>query len=191
MGKKIEVRSKNKPLQKRLNRRALGISNVIRNPENQKIYSVQFYDVDISIYDVAFYETIQKVLEIFPYDAIAYQTKHGVHIISFALTYGRNLTKARAVEMSKRLGEQDYWTVRKDLCLRISPKWNRFHKLKSPKPLFLEVLREPIVSDLKISGKHLEFYEKYMDLPREVSALYVNAQRRAYPIKTYSYMTRD
>lgn len=221
-----QVRAINKPLQKKLNRYALGVSNRLFDTKNHKFFTVQFYDMDVdydsirNIYDsirniLSFeskklfgglpllekpksfykYEFFNRfydiVLKIFPYDCIVYETRDGFHFISFAYLKGTRLTRARAVEMSKALGNQDYWTLRKDLCLRVSPKWNWMYSEKSPKPVFFRVVKEPVRPDLCISGKHLDFYVKFMNLPLEVAKLYDNCKRLELPVRTYSYRTRD
>ncbi|MGB5911843.1 MAG: hypothetical protein WBH31_11670, partial [Promethearchaeia archaeon] len=165
---KTEMRTKKKTLKLR----TMGISNWSYDEANKKLYSIQFYDLDIPdafegkphLIKVL----IKRILRIFPYDCILYKTKHGLHFISFAILHGQHITKARAIETSKLIGNQDYWTEAKDLTLRISDKWKvkRFSKNRikvSKKPKFLALLQKP--NNYIISEKHLDFYYNFMGLP--------------------------
>lgn len=173
--------------------RTMGISNWAYDTIQKKRYSVQFYDYDyngggrhISK------EDLLKIMQIFPYDCIMYETNHGVHFISFALLRGLNITKARVLETTKRLGKQDYWTEGKDLTLRVSPKWKPTYlgyKIISEKPVFKGLSKFP--TKYRISFKHLEFYRKYMDLPDWVYNCYKECEMFDYKIKIYHYKTRD
>lgn len=191
MEKKTETRVK----QRSLKLRALGISNWCLDEETKKRYSVQFYDYDFKDGETKIpREDLLRIKEIFPYDAIMYQTKHGIHFISFALMQGLFRTKARVLETSKELGFQDYWTEALDLTLRVSAKWQcrKFKKreIVSDKPKFKGVLKE-VNFGYRISKKHLDFYRKYMDLPNWVYKLYNDCDKKDYKIKVYHYKTRD
>jgi len=191
---KTEMRTKKKSLKLR----TMGISNWVYDTENKKAYSIQFYDFDVSEdlegkRDVI-KNIVKRILAIFPYDCILYRTKHGIHFISFALLHGLRITKSRAVETSKILGHQDYWTEAKDLTLRISDKWKikKFSKNRikvSKKPKFLALIKKP--NNYIISEKHLEFYYKFMGLPLWVYNKYNSCDKRDYKIKIYHYKTRD
>lgn len=177
-----------------LNLRAMGVSNRVYDKENEKIYSIQFYDYDINQTTRMTQAELNTILKIFPYDLLLYRTKQGLHFISFALLHGLRITKSRAIETSKLLGNQDYWTQARDLTLRVSAKWKilRFSKIRetiSKKPKFSRLLREP--NKYRISEKHLEFYYKYMGLPEDVYNLYHDCDKRDYEIKIYHYKTRD
>lgn len=186
MNKKKELRKKEK-----LNLRAMGISNRVYDKKNKKTYSVQFFDLDINgATKEELRMKINYVMSIFPYDLILYKTKHGIHFISFALLKGLRYTKAKALKLCKELKNQDYWTEQKDLTLRISPKWKgRKYKNISGKPKFLGFLKKPTTHI--ISNKHLEFYSKYMNLPKWVKDRYKLCDKRDYNIKIYHYKTRD
>jgi len=186
-----------------LNLRTMGLSNWAMNPETKKRSSIQFYDYDFNDGDNLNYgekglenipkEALMRILEIFPYDVIMYETKHGIHFISFSLLKGLNFTKANAIKTSKEIGNQDYWTEAKDLTLRVSAKWKtrflRKRKIKSNKPRFKMILRLP--NNYRISQNHLEFYLKYMNLPQWVYDLYSNCDKKDLRIKMYHYKTRD
>lgn len=169
--------------------RTMGISNRSYDRENKKTYSIQFYDFD-GIFGIRDYNLI---ISIFPYDLLVYKTKHGYHFISFALLHGLNITKARAIALSKFIEDQDYWTEAKDLTLRISPKWKcrrlRKRKVISCKPTFFTLIKKP--EGYIISNKHLEFYFKYMNLPKEIYQQYDDCDKRDYEIRIYHYKTRD
>lgn len=171
----------------------MGISNWCKDDTVKKLYSVQFYDYDLNGSKELKKEVLNRILEIFPLDCIMYSTKHGIHFISFALRMGLRYTKSRAVKTSKDLGKQDYWTEAKDLTLRIAPKWKlkRFKKrqIVSKKPEFLGILRSPDKNI--ISGKHLDFYFRFMNLPEKIYNLYQDCDLREYKIKIYHYKTRD
>ncbi len=174
--------------------RAMGISNWVKDLENKKLYSCQFYDFDYHDGKNITPEEYKRILEIFPYDCILYGTKHGLHFISFALLKGLNYTKAKAIKTSKDLGKQDYWTEAKDLTLRISDKWGFTKILKkrfsiSKKPKFKGILKNP--NNYIISNRHLEFYHNYMGLPDWVYYRYKDCDKRDYKIKIYHYKTRD
>jgi len=185
MKAKSELRIKEKlPL------RAMGISNRVYDTKNKKHYSVQFYDFDG---DKLKAKELNRIKEIFPYDLIMYQTKHGFHFISFALLHGLRYTKSKAVETSKELGNQDYWTEAKDLTLRVSPKWKlrKFRKRKviSCKPRFFIQVKKP--NGYIVSNKHVEFYFKYMNLPETIYNEYQECILKDYSIRVYHYKTRD
>ena len=178
---------------KGLNLRTMGISNRAYDSENKKTYSVQFYDYDYKNENITEGE-LKRILEIFPYDCIMYGTKQGIHFISFSLLKGLSYTKAKAIETSKALGNQDYWTQANDLTLRVSPKWKQYrfskmYKIISKKPKFKGLVKEP--NKYRISNKHLEFYFKYMDLPLWVYNKYNDCDKKDYRIKLYHYKTRD
>jgi hypothetical protein len=174
---------------------AIGISNMAYDRENRKAYSVQFYDYDI--HDPpqmlnAIFNTIQD--SVFPFDCIVYETKHGYHFISFALFETTYYTKGKALELTTFLGNQDYWCSQKDLILRISPKWDFKHKRKiaktiSKKPKFYRFLSPP--NNCLISKSHLEFYYKFMGLPKDVYDTYRNCPSRRLDLKLYFYNARD
>jgi len=189
----IETKTQHRrvPLRK-LKVRAMGISNWLYDTKTKERLSVQFYDYD---YDKtrSIKGVINRILEIFPYDCIMYETKHGVQFISFSLLKGLRLTKSRSLELSKEFN-QDYWAEAKDLALRFTGKWkvNRFtgeYKTISKKPTFKGVARFP--SNFRISRQLLEFYKRYMNLPQWVYDLYDNCTKFNYRIKTYHYKTRD
>lgn len=175
-----------------LNVRTMGISNWVKDEKNKKLYSVQFYDYDNNNHSISNAE-LDRISDIFPYDCLMYSTKHGIQFISFALLHGLRYTKTKAIETSKDLGKQDYWTEAKDLTLRIAPKWkvNHFKKRQiiSKKPKFRGIIKNP--TDYIISEKHLEFYLKFMDLPEWVYNKYDACDKRDYKIKLYHYKTRD
>lgn len=186
----MEIIKKNKG---GLNLRAMGISNWVMNSKLKKRYSVQFYDYDFDGDGHNIHQSIvNKIMEIFPYDCIMYETKHGIHFISFALLHGLHVTKARVLKTTKTIGKQDYWTISKDLTLRISRKTQKTfygRKVISDKPKFKGVAKFPSV--YRISNQHLEFYHKYMDLPDWVYNLYDNCEKFNYAIKIYHYKTRN
>lgn len=176
-----------------LDLRTMGISNWckdVKEKTNRNLYSIQFYDYDGKEWNN---KILKRIMEIFPLDCLMYETKHGIHFISFALRYGLKYTKTKAIETSKALGNQDYWTEAKDLTLRVSAKWKRTffnsHKIISKKPKFKGLIKSP--EDYIISKKHLEFYRKYMNLPKWVYDLYNSCDKRDYKIKVYHYKTRD
>ena len=197
MKKKTALRS-----EKKLNLRALGISNWAHDsktekkiPDWKKRNSIQFYDYDYNgSVDRIPRNDLLKILEIFPYDCLMYETKHGVHFISFAVLHGLKITKARVLQTSKELGVQDYWTEAKDLTLRVSAKWrirnfSKVFKIISKKPKFKGLIRVP--NNYRISKNHLEFYRKYMNLPNWVYEMYSDCEKLDYRIKLYHYKTRD
>lgn len=192
MKRKPEMRVK----KRKLKLRALAISNWCFDKETKKKFSIQFYDYDFEGNQKTIpREHILIIKEIFPYDCIMYESKHGIHFIGFSLLKGTFRTKARAVETSKKLGNQDYWTSQNDLALRVSAKWQirRFKRERlvvSEKPKFKGVMKEPNF-EYRISNKHLEFYRKYMDLPNWVFKLYDNCDKKDLRIKVYHYKTRD
>lgn len=191
MNRKIEMRVK----KRKLRLRALGLSNWCLDRETKEKFSIQFYDYDFTNKS----KTISRadlliIKEIFPYDCIMYESKHGIHFIGFSLLKGTFRTKARAVETSKKLGNQDYWTSQNDLTLRVSAKWSvkrfREREIVSEKPIFKGVVKEPNF-EYRISSKHLEFYKKYMNLPQWVYDLYKDCVKKDLRIKVYHYKTRD
>lgn len=180
---------------RKLRLRALGLSNWCLDRETKEKFSIQFYDYDFTNKS----KTISRadlliIKEIFPYDCIMYESKHGIHFIGFSLLKGTFRTKARAVETSKKLGNQDYWTSQNDLTLRVSAKWSvkrfREREIVSEKPIFKGVVKEPNF-EYRISSKHLEFYKKYMKLPQWVYDLYKDCVKKDLRIKVYHYKTRD
>lgn len=175
-----------------LNVRTMGISNWVYDESKKELYSVQFYDYDYNGHDISNAE-LDRISDIFPYDCLMYATKHGIQFISFALLHGLRYTKTKAIETSKDLGKQDYWTEAKDLTLRIAPKWKekRFKNrvIISKMPKFRGIIKNP--TDYIISEKHLEFYLKFMDLPEWVYNKYDACDKRDYKIKLYHYKTRD
>lgn len=183
-------KSKMRTNKKELNLRSMGVSNQLRDEYNKKTYSIQFYDFDYNgLNSDEIRERIEDICNMFPYDLILYQTKHGVQFISFALLHGTRYTKSKAVGMSKSLGNQDYWTEAKDLTLRISPKWNKKRKEVSFKPKFLHLVKKPLFH--RISNKHLEFYKNFMELPENVYREYDFCDKKDYKMKLYHYKTRD
>jgi len=90
-----------------LNLRTMGLSNWCLDQNSyskkKKRYSIQFYDYDfVGGKNLNFgkkglenipRDDLLKILEIFPYDVIMYETKHGIHFISFSLLKGLNFTK--------------------------------------------------------------------------------------------------
>lgn len=199
--------------------RAIGISNKCKDnneimPNRFKgknnIYSIQFYDYDFDKNWKLTYGIINSILEIFPHDCIMYETKHGIHFISFALTKGLYLSKARAIKKSKELLSQDYWTKRSYLTLRISQKWRRNiwnkmgitwkYKTISDKPIFKGVARLPelvnqaLFPNIKILGskKHLDFYHDFLELPNWVYQQYLNNfEMLDLDIELHHYPTKD
>lgn len=180
---------------RKLKLRSIGISNKCFDKKGGKYYSIQFYDLDTEgLSHVQIKAKVNAILEIFPYDLILYKTKHGIHFISFALLKGYRAPKARAVEMSKTLGDQDYWTTGTNLVLRVSPKWRvyKYSKLRyivSEKPKFLHFYKKP--NSYIISNGHLEFYHKFMGLPDWVYYHYSQCDKRDYQISITHYKTRD
>lgn len=193
-----------------LSLRAMGISNWAYDSESKKRYSVQFYDYDYNGTENKIpRKDLLRILEIFPYDCLMYETKGGIHFISFSILLGLNVAKARVLETSKALGNQDYWTEGKDLTLRVSAKWKlrliKKRKIVSKKPIFKGLIKTPdnlIKTSNRflnsknpdkyvISKNHLEFYRKYMDLPNWVYELYADCDMRDLRIKNYHYKTRD
>ena len=173
--------------------RAMGISNWVYDRTTKKRYSVQFYDYDFENENRILNAVIDEILNIFPYDVLMYETKHGIQFISFALLMGVHVAKARVLQTTKNLGLQDYWTTAKDLTLRVSDKWRvsifgKYH-IVSEKPKFKGVCRYP--NRYRISEKHLEFFKLYMGLPEWVYNLYDDCDKRNYRIKLYHYKTRD
>ena len=179
--------------------RAIGISNSCWDKLRKKKYSVQFYDYDFLRGSNKITEReLEQILKIFPYDCLAYKTTHGIHFISFSLLRGTQITKARALMTSKIMGGQDYWAERKDLTLRVSPKWkprkfSKWHKNMSKKPQFKMILKIPSNNrfHFRISEKHLEFYHKKMGLPDKIYNFYQECEKFNYAIKFYNYNTRD
>ncbi|QYW08128.1 hypothetical protein 15570_00031 [Lokiarchaeota virus WyrdV1] len=194
----------------KLSLRAIGISNWAYDSEKKKRYSIQFYDYDFNG-DIEHIprEDLLRILEIFPYDCLMYETKGGVHFISFSILLGLHVSKARVLETSKSLEGQDYWTEGKDLTLRVSAKWKlrlfRKRKIVSKKPKFKGLIKGPDnliktsntflnsknPNKYVVSKNHLEFYRKYMDLPDWVYELYADCDMRDLRIKNYHYKTRD
>jgi len=191
--------------------RAIGISNSCWDKEQKKKYSIQFYDYDFRVGSNKITEKeLEQILKIFPYDCFCYKTRHGIHFISFSLLRGSATTKARALITSKMIGGQNYWSERKDLTLRVSPKWkprwySKWHKNVSKKPQFKMIVKKPANNTFnskifennpnlyhyRISEKHLEFYHKFMGLPDEIYELYRECEKYNYAIKLYNYKTRD
>ncbi|MFX1445767.1 MAG: hypothetical protein ACFFHV_20315 [Promethearchaeota archaeon] len=172
---------------------AIGISNLCLDPESHKLYSVQFYDYDKNG-ENTLKEDILEIKEIFPYDCIMYETKHGIHFISFALLKGSYTTKARALQLTKNLEQQDYWCKLKDLTLRVSPKWvvskiRKKYKIVSERPRFKGVVKEP--NKYRISKGHLEYYKANMNLPLSVYESYLDCEMFDYRLKLTNYKTRD
>lgn len=185
-------------IDKKLNLRAIAISNWLLDTHSyskkKKRYSIQFFDYDYNgDKDRLHQATVYAIMKIFPYDCIMYETKHGIQFISFSLLKGLHITKSRVLETSRLLGEQDYWNEAKDLALRVSSKWsvNRFgnYKIVSERPRFKGVAKYP--DSYRISNQHLEFYYKFMGLPKWVYELYENCHKFNHRIKTYHYKTRD
>lgn len=177
----------------KLKLRTMGISNWVYDRENKKRYSIQFYDYDHNGGEI-YQDILQKIMQIFPYDMIMYSTKHGIHFISFSLLQGLNRTKSLSLKLTKELGNQDYWTTSKDLTLRIAEKWKirrfrRKRKIISDRPRFKGLVKPP--NKYKISNKHLEFYFKYMGLPKWVYEKYNDCDKKDYAIKIYHYKTRE
>ena len=185
--------------------RCMGISNIAINTKSVKMpsdfyakkYSVQFYDFDLPKHQNTILENqIKTILEIFPYDCICYKTKHGFHFISFALLRGLRVTKARAIKLSKDLLDQDYFTKRQYLTLRISEKWKnkKFRKkyaVISDRPKFFGLLKEPAAENLMISEKHLEFYKDNLALPDFVYEKYEKCRKFDLGIELHHFTTRD
>ena len=195
--------------EQKLSLRAIGISNWAYDSDKKKRYSVQFYDYDYNGVDNIPRDDLLKILEIFPYDCLMYETKQGVHFISFSILLGLHKAKANVLETSKALEGQDYWTEGKDLTLRVSAKWKiklfRKRKIVSEKPKFKGLIKSPDnliktensflnsknPSKYVVSKKHLEFYRKYMGLPDWVYEQYLDCDMRDLRIKNYHYKTRD
>lgn len=174
----------------RLNLRAMGISNLCWDKENGRYRSLQFYDFD----GFPSPSKLEEILNIFPYDCLAYKTKNGIHFISFTLLDKLRISKSRALEVSKGLN-QDYWCSKPYLILRISPKWKKRlfrkkYKVKSEKPIFFELIKTPRANH-PISLRHLEFYHKNMGLPNEIYEIYSKCPMKAFPIRIHHYKARD
>ncbi len=178
---------------KLLTLRAMGISNWCFDTNTKKKYSIQFFDYDLNGKKKIPRDDLLLILRIFPYDCLMYETKHGIHFISFSILHGLGITKKRVVRLSKALKGQDYFTEQKDLTLRISAKWKprrfRNYKIVSNKPKFKGLIRFP--NKYTISKKHLKFYFKYMNLPLWVYNLYSDCIKKDYRIRNYHYKTRD
>jgi len=196
--------------EKKLELRAIGLSNWAYDPETKKKYSVQFYDYDYNGDSHRIPRSdLLRILEIFPYDCLMYETKQGVHFISFSILLGLNVAKARVLKLTKGLKGQDYWTEAKDLTLRVSGKWKtkrlKKREIASKKPKFKGLIKgpdnlikkyNPILKSKNpdkyvISKNHLEFYKKYMNLPDWVYKLYTDCDKRDLKIKIYHYKTGD
>ena len=175
--------------------RCIGINNICYDKANKKKYSVQFYDMDINKSEMGFAE-FNTILGIFPNDLILYRTKHGIHFISFTLLKGVFITKAKVLETTKLLNEnQDYFPYQKELTLRVSGKWqkkklSKKRKTISKKPKFARLLKLPNKDNI-ISKTHLDFYFKWMSLPEDIYNLYKKCEMRDYDITISHYKTRD
>lgn len=181
--------------------RTIGINNICYDKSNKKKYSIQFYDYDNKHLDHLEYirmapVELKAILEIFPNDLILYRTKHGIHFISFTLLKGIYISKANVLQVTKLLNEsQDYFPYQKELTLRVSGKWGkkRFSKKRktiSKKPKFARLLKLPNKDNI-ISKTHLDFYFKWMGLPKEIYNLYKKCEMRNYDITISHYKTRD
>ncbi len=173
--------------------RAIGISNWAYDNKAKKRYSIQFYDYDYNGSKHIPQSHVNMIMDLFPYDCIMFETKHGVHFVSFALLKGLNITKARTLETTKNMGKaQDYWTSQKDLTLRVSEKWKvrkiLGYKIVSERPTFKGLAKYP--NQYRISNQHLTFYKKYLGLPDWVFKLYDDCDKYNYRIKIYHYKTR-
>ena len=97
-----------------LNLRTMGISNWCLDKKSyskkKKRYSIQFYDYDFAgginlnfgkkgLENIP-RDDLLRILEIFPYDVIMYETKHGNHIVSLALLKGLKHTKVNVLTTS-------------------------------------------------------------------------------------------
>ena len=196
--KKSKIRNQKTAMRiakKTLKLRAMGLSNSAYDMHTKKRYSIQYYDYDLEGEKHIPRENLLAIMEIFPYDCLMYETKHGIQFIGFSILHGLNITKSRALGVSKGFQNQDYWNEAKDLTLRVSAKWrvrkfhSNFRKTISEKPKFKGLCKLP--NDYTISKNHLEFYKNYMELPQWVYDLYNTCTKKDYKIKIYHYKTRD
>lgn len=199
---------------KKLPLKAMGIANKCIDTEEimpkrfkarNKLYSIQFYDYDFNQNWKITSNIIQSILEIFPHDCFVFETKHGMHFISFSLMKGLRFSKAKVLKKSKELITQDYWSKKKYLFLRVSPKWKRTfwnkiglkwkYKIISDKPRFKGVLKEPeLIPGQKILGskQHLEFYKNNMNFPEWLYQKYLeNYEMIDLSIQIDHYHTED
>lgn len=145
-----------------------------------------------------FLAEFNTILSIFTNDLVLYKTKHGIHFISFTLLDNIHIAQARALRITNLLKEtQDYFPYyRRDLTLRICGKWKKKRLSKkfktiSKKPKFLGFFYLP-EKDCIISKTHLEFYFKWMNLPKKVYDYYIeNCELKGYNIKMSHYRTGD
>lgn len=176
--------------------RAIGINNICYDRTNRKKYSIQYYDMDIKESKMLIAE-FNTILQIFPNDLILYQTKHGLHFISFTILDNIFISKANVLKTTKLLNEtQDYFPYQKELTLRVSGKYKRkrlskTHKIISKKPKFLLFFKEPNKCS-KISKNHLEFYFKWLNLPKKIYEYYLKyCDLKKYDITMSHYRTGD
>ena len=84
---------------KELDLRTIGLSNWAFDSKTKKRYSVQFYDYDYTNGEKRIpRKDLLRILEIFPYDVLMYETKQGIHFISFSLLHGLFTSKATALK---------------------------------------------------------------------------------------------
>jgi hypothetical protein len=184
----------------------MGISNrcyagEIKKGVPRERYSVQFYDFDGS--EPEFKRAIPTIMRIFPYDALAYKSKHGFHVLSFSLLKGYLAPIRRARMITKilnsadRMPEQDFGSFgenfEKGLALRVSSKWRkrffRRNKIISGKPTFFGLLKSP--NRYRISERHLNFYRDFMALPDWVYKKYDDCDKKNLDTFMYHYYTGD
>jgi len=169
-----------------------GIANIVKDGEkfvgkNTPEFGLQFYDFDGDYNS----EEFQKIQEIFPNDLFIYKSKHGYHFVSLTLM-DIDLAIRNANTLSRNFKNQDYILPIKDcryLVLRVAPKWNKESKLKiSDNPAFLQVVQFPKKKTI-ISGNHLDFYWRYMNLPQPIYEFYKDMCRIRRGVIYFIYYT--
>ncbi len=169
-----------------------GIANIFKDGlrdvgKNTPEFGLQFYDFDGDFTQ----KEMKRIFEIFPNDLFMYKSKHGYHFISLTLM-NIDLAIRNANTLSRNFKTQDYILPIKDcryLVLRIAPKWNKSSKLKvSDNPEFDHVIQYPQKKTI-ISGNHLDFYYKYMNLPKSIYECYLKNCRVKYGVIYFIYYT--
>lgn len=168
-----------------------GIANIFkdgkRDTPKTPEFGLQYYDFD-GIFTPGEFD---KILDIFPNDLFTYKSKHGYHFISLTLM-DIDLAIRNANTLSRKFKTQDYILPIKDcryLVLRVAPKWNKESKLEiSKNPEFLQVVKYPKKKTI-ISGNHLDFYWRYMNLPQSLYDFYLENCRVRKGIIYFIYYT--
>ena len=168
-----------------------GIANIFkdgkRDTPKTPEFGLQFYDFDGDFTQ----KEMSRILEIFPNDLFRYKSKHGNHFISLTLM-DIDLAIRNANTLSRNFKNQDYILPIKDcryLVLRVAPKWNKESKIKeSNHPSFQEMWKSPEKKSI-ISGNHLDFYYRHMNLPKSIYELYLRNCRVKYGVIYFIYYT--